>query len=79
MATKTRTAKADEPDFSQEAMERLYDEIMEKDRSDKRHFLTIAFDFQSKHLWESRSKKSLGRFVGADWNAPKYRMTDVMN
>ena len=56
----------------------LYEEIMERERTDKRPFLTIAFDFQMKYLWESRKRDTLGRCTGADWNAPRYRMVDVM-
>lgn len=56
----------------------LYEEIMEQERNDKRPFLTLAFDFQMKYLWESKNPDSLGRFTGADWNAPRYRMVDVM-
>ena len=56
----------------------LYEEIMERERTDKRPFLTIAFDFQMKYLWESRKRGTLGRCTGADWNAPRYRMVDVM-
>jgi hypothetical protein len=56
----------------------LFEEIMGEDLRDKRPFLTIAFDFQLKYLWESKKRGDLGRFVGADWNAPRYRMTDVM-
>lgn len=56
----------------------LYEEIMERDRNDKRPFLTLAFDFQMKYLWESKKRDSLGRFTGADWNAPRYCMVDVM-
>ena len=56
----------------------LYEEIMERGRNDKRPFLTIAFDFQMKYLWESRKHDTLGRCTGADWNAPRYCMVDVM-
>lgn len=56
----------------------LYEEIMERERNDKRPFLTIAFDFQMKYLWESRKHDALGRCTGADWNAPRYCMVDVM-
>ena len=56
----------------------LYEEIMERERNDKRPFLTLAFDFQMKYLWESRKRNTLGRCTGADWNAPRYRMVDVM-
>ncbi len=56
----------------------LYEQIMEEERNDKRPFLTLAFDFQMKYLWESKKRDDLGRFTGADWNAPRYRMVDVM-
>lgn len=56
----------------------LYEEITERDRNDKRPFLTLAFDFQMKYLWESGKRDALGRCTGADWNAPRYRMVDVM-
>ena len=56
----------------------IYEEIMEQERKDKRPFLTLAFDFQMKYLWESRKRDELGHFTGADWNAPRYRMVDVM-
>ena len=56
----------------------LYEEILERERNDKRPFLTIAFDFQMKYLWESRKRDTLGRCTGADWNAPRYCMVDVM-
>lgn len=79
VAAMKKKAKAFAPGdagFSREDAERIWDEIM--GRGDKRRFLTVAFDFQQKYLWESRCEKSLGRFVGADWNAPKYRMVGVM-
>ena len=56
----------------------LYEKIMERDRNDKRPFLTLAFDFQMKYLWESGKRKALGHCTGADWNAPRYCMVDVM-
>ena len=39
----------------------LYEEIMERERNDKRPFLAIAFDFQTKYHWESSNSDLLSR------------------
>lgn len=71
--------QADLPfDITEDELQKYVEEFLERERNDKRPFLTLKFGWQLQYAFLSERRERLGKCVGADWNTKGFRQGDFM-